>query len=81
METLDGFYFDIETDGLYLQSRKIWYAKFKSLDGKRELALFPHKDKDAANKLMQWVGQYPDGCYVVSHNGLGFDLWALWQLS
>ena len=46
METLDGFYFDIETDGLYLQSSKIWYAKFKSLDGKRELALFPHKDKD-----------------------------------
>jgi len=80
METLDGFYFDIETDGLYLQSSKIWYAKFKSLDGKRELALFPHNDKGAANKLMQWVGQYPDGCYVVSHNGLGFDLWALWKL-
>lgn len=80
METLDGFYFDIETDGLYLQSSKIWYAKFKSLDGKRELALFPHKDKDAANKLMQWVSQYTDGCYVVSHNGLGFDLWGLWKL-
>lgn len=80
METLDGFYFDIETDGLYLQSSKIWYAKFKSLDGKRELALFPHKDKDAANKLMQWVSKYTDGCYVVSHNGLGFDLWALWKL-
>ena len=80
METLDGFYFDIETDGLYLQSSKIWYAKLKGLDGKRELALFPHKDSEAASKLMQWVGQYHDGCYVVSHNGLGFDLWALWKL-
>ena len=76
---MDGFYYDIEADNLYLYSTKIWYIKFKSLDGTKELKVWPFREDDAAQKITEWVEQFPDNCLVVFHNGLSFDSWMLWK--
>lgn len=77
-----GWVGDIESDDLYLKSTRIWYLRLTSIDGKRTLKLYPHKmSKDEFyGKFMEWVNSFPDGAYVVFHNGLGFDMWALWKL-
>lgn len=76
---MEGFYVDAETDGLYLQSSKVWYLKLKSLDGSRELSVWPFRDEKAGEKLQEWIHSFEDGCLVVFHNGLGFDMWILWK--
>ena len=76
---MEGFYLDIESDALYLQSTKIWYVKLRDLDGKKELAVHPFRDKDAAQKIKDFIHSYNDGCLVAGHNLLGFDMWAMWQ--
>lgn len=78
---MEGWYFDIEADSLYLLSKKIWYIRLKSLDGTKTLAIHPFKQsKDETRKqLAQWVSSFPDGAYVVGHNILGYDLWMLWK--
>lgn len=76
---MEGFYVDAETDGLYLQSSKVWYLKLKSLDGSRELSVWPFRDEKAGDKLREWIHSFEDGCLVVFHNGLGFDMWILWK--
>jgi hypothetical protein len=80
--SINGWCFDIEADNLYLQSKKIWYIKFKSLGGAREISIHPFRDSTEVNyeKIMQWVNSFDDGAYVVQHNGLGYDLWVLWKL-
>lgn len=76
---MDGFYYDIEADNLYLYSTKIWYIKFKSLDGTKELKVWPFREENVSQKIMEWVDQFPDDCLVVFHNGLSFDSWMLWK--
>lgn len=78
---MEGWYFDIEADSLYLLSKKIWYIRLKSLDGTKTLAIHPFKQsKDETRKqLAKWVSSFPDGSYVVGHNILGYDLWMLWK--
>ena len=76
---MEGFYLDIESDALYLQSTKIWYVKLRDLDGKKELAVHPFRDKDAAQKIKDFIHSYNDGCLVAGHNLLGFDMWAMWR--
>ena len=76
---MEGFYLDIESDALYLQSTKLWYVKLRDLDGKKELAVRPFRDKDAAQKIKDFIHSYNDGCLVAGHNLLGFDMWAMWR--
>lgn len=78
----NGWCFDLEADNLYLQSSKVWYIKFKSLDGLRSLQVFPFKQakQEVYESIMQWVYSFEDGAQVVSWNGLGYDLWVIWKL-
>lgn len=78
---LNGWCFDIEADNLYLQSTKIWYISLKSLDGERKLQVFPFREGREASKrkLEQWIDSFEDSAAVVTFNGLGYDLWALWK--
>lgn len=78
---MQGYVFDIEADDLYLQSKNIWYIYCKSLDGKRELELWPFKDgyEDAQLKMLEWHYSFGDSPLVVSFNGLGYDHWMLWK--
>lgn len=78
---MNGFCFDIEGDALYLQSKKIWYIRFKSLDGSKTLSIHPFKQsKDKTQQQIQdWLDLFEDGCLVVGHNILGYDMWMLWR--
>ena len=50
---MDGFCFDIEADALYLLSTKIWYIRFKSLDGSKTLSIHPFKQSKEASKKFE----------------------------
>lgn len=78
---MQGYVFDIEADNLYLQTNNIWYIYCKSLDGSRELELWPFRDgyDDAQTKLLEWHLSFGDKPLVVSFNGLGYDHWILWK--
>lgn len=78
---LKGWGFDIEADNLYLQAKNVWYINLKTTDGSRSLSIRPfEKSKEENyNILMEWVDSFEDGAHVVSHNGLGYDLWILWK--
>jgi len=79
---MQGWTFDIECNDLYLKASKIWYMKFKSNDGKREMQVFPFKEGNdvAAKRVMQWIESFDDGAIVAGWNILGFDLWILWRM-
>lgn len=78
----DGFCIDIEADALYLLCTKIWYMRLTSLDKKRSIKILPFQQGAAESRkiLSDWLDSFPDGCKVVFHNGLGFDLWVIWKL-
>lgn len=79
---MEGWVFDYEADNLYLLSTKAWYVRFKSLDGKRTLAIHPFRQpkEDTKSQIENWVNSFPAGSLVVGHNILGFDLWVQWKL-
>lgn len=79
---MEGWVFDYEADNLYLLSTKAWYVRFKSLDGKRTLAIhsFRQPKEDTKSQIENWVNSFPAGSLVVGHNILGFDLWVQWKL-
>lgn len=79
---MNGWGFDIEADNLYLLSSKIWYIKCKSLDGTRELKVFPFREgrEKAQQRFQEWVDSFEDGSYVVGWNILGYDLWTIWKI-
>ena len=78
---MDGFCFDIEGDALYLQSKRIWYIRFKSLDGSKTLSIHPFKQskEKTQQQIQDWLDLFEDGCLVVGHNILGYDMWMLWR--
>ncbi len=76
---LKGFYLDIEADGLYLQSTKIWYMRLSSLDRNRSVKVYPFRDDTARQQVLDFINSFEDKCYVVFHNGYGFDVWAMWR--
>ena len=78
---LEGYCFDIEANNLYLQGTKMWYIKFKSIDGSRSLSVFPFReDKETTKrKIQEWIDSFPDGSHVIGWNELGYDVWALWR--
>lgn len=77
-----GYLFDIEADNLYLQSSQVWYIRFKSFDKKRTLKIYPFRQtaQETYDQIMEWVESFDDGAVVAFHNGLGYDLWALWKI-
>ena len=77
----NGYVFDIECDDLYLKANNVWYIYCKSLDGERQLELWPFKDGyDACQeKFLEWHDSFGDNPLVVSFNGLGYDHWILWK--
>ncbi len=79
---LDGFVFDIEVDNLYLFCKKVWYIRFTSLDKSKSLSVFPFREdlSECKKKIEDFVNSFSDGCFVVGHNILGFDLWVLWKI-
>ena len=79
---MQGWVGDIEADNLYLQCTKIWYIRLTSIDGSRTLKLYPFRSpvEQVRKQYMEWVESFEDGAYVVFHNGLGFDFWAIWKL-
>lgn len=78
---MDGFCFDIEADALYLLSTKIWYIRFKSLDGSKTLSIHPFKQskEKTQQQIQDWLDLFDDGCLVVGHNILGYDMWMMWK--
>lgn len=78
---MDGFVYDIEADALYLLSTKIWYIRFKSLDGSKTLSIHPFKQskEKTQQQIQDWLDLFDDGCLVVGHNILGYDMWMLWR--
>lgn len=77
----NGYVFDIECDNLYLQSENVWYIYCKSLDGSRELELWPFKDgyTYCQEAFIKWHESFGEQPLVVSFNGLGYDHWILWK--
>ena len=80
MDRSNVIVFDLEADNLYLLSKKIWYIKFKTLDGSRELALKPFEQgKEYCRKaILDFLSQF-DKPTIAGHNILGYDLWMLWK--
>lgn len=78
---LNGFGFDIEADNLYLQSKKMWYIRFKSTDGAKTLSVYPFRESKevVCQKIMNYIESFEDGVHVIGWNELGFDVWALWK--
>jgi RNase_H superfamily len=78
---MNGYVFDIEANNLYLQSTKIWIIHMKSLDGSKELTIFPFKEskEESRDKFMEWHHSFGEEPLVVSYNGIGYDHWMLWK--
>jgi hypothetical protein len=78
---MGGWVYDIEGDALYLQSKRIWYIRFKSLDGSKTLSIHPFKQskEKTQQQIQDWLDLFEDGCLVVGHNILGYDMWMLWR--
>lgn len=82
MDDLYGWCYDLECDNLYLQAKQCWYGKFKSLDGKREMSVYPFREgvQTTYDKIVEWINSFEDGALVVGFNQLGYDNWILWRM-
>lgn len=82
MQELNGWCYDLECDNLYLKAQNCWYGKFKSLDGKREMSIYPFRDgvQKTYDKVVKWINSFDDGVAVLGFNHLGYDNWILWKL-
>jgi hypothetical protein len=77
----NGYVWDMESDNFYHQSKTIWYINFLSLDGTKELELWPFRDgmEESSRKFLEFHNSFGENPLVVSFNGLGFDHWMLWK--
>lgn len=77
----NGYVYDMEADNLYLESKVIWYINFRSLDGKRELEVFPFREtkEKVVAKIQEWHESFGENPLVVGFNNLGYDQWMLWR--
>lgn len=78
---MEGWLWDIEADGLYLLSKKVWYMRFKSLDGSKTMYLHPFRQpkEHVTEKILEWINSFNDGVIAAGHNILGYDAWMLWK--
>lgn len=79
---MQGWLYDIEGNGLYLECDTVWYIRLKSLDKKRTEKIYPFREgfDKTREKLMAWADSFPDGAFVAGQNILGYDNWVLWKL-
>lgn len=71
---INGFCYDIESDGFLFESTRIWTIWLKDLsDPSKKLKINPFLDKDAKTKFIDFLKSYPERPFVVGHNILGFD--------
>lgn len=77
----NGYVYDMEADNLYLNSKVIWYINFRSLDGKRELEVFPFRESksEVVAKIKNWHESFGENPLVIGYNNLGYDQWMLWK--
>jgi hypothetical protein len=73
---LQGFVFDIESNGFLFQCNRVWTICFRDIQGDRKLKLNPFKDAKWKDKFLEWLDRY-DKPLVVGHNILGFDMFVL----
>ena len=78
---MQGYVYDIEADNLYLQSTQIWMIHCISLDGSRELSIYPFKEgkEVSRDKFLEWHNSFGEEPVVASFNGIGYDHWMLWK--
>lgn len=80
MSDIFGFVWDVEADDLYPAVDKVWYVNFTDLHNpEKTLKVFPFKE-DCLSVIKDFVHSYPDGCFVVGHNILQYDVWVIWKL-
>ena len=80
MPDIFGFVWDVEADDLYPAVDKVWYVNFTDLHNpEKTLKVFPFKE-DCLSVIKDFVHSYPDGCFVVGHNILQYDVWVIWKL-
>ncbi len=72
--------FDIEADNLYLQSKQVWYMRWKTADGSKTLNLRPFQmtKEEVRQAVVDFLSQF-DKPFIVGHNILGYDVWVLWK--
>lgn len=77
---LEGFCFDVEGDGFYLESTKAWCVYLKDLHNPEtnRLAVFPFKDVNARQKVIEWIDQY-DVPVITGHYMLGYDIFMMFK--
>lgn len=73
---LNGFIYDIESDGFLFESTQIWTIVLRDLESDKVLKINPFKEKDAKQKFLKWLDNYKFPM-VVGHNILGFDQFML----
>lgn len=77
---LNGYVFDLESNGFFFQSSVIWTIWLKDLDDPtKKLMLNPFKDDNARQKFIDWHQSY-DNPMVVGHYILGFDQFVIMKL-
>lgn len=72
----NGFSIDIEANGFIFEANKIWVINIEDLDSGEKLQLFPFKETNAKQKLLNWISKY-DKPNISFHNGLGYDIFVL----
>ena len=78
MSKVDGFCFDIESDGFLFESTKVWCIVFKDLnDPDKILKLNPFIDDKCNEKITDFIKTYDERPYVIGHNILGFDMFVI----
>lgn len=73
---LNGFIYDLESDGFVFESTKIWTIVLRDLETDETLKINPFKEEDAKEKFLAWLDRY-DEPMVVGHFILGFDQFML----
>lgn len=75
-----GYIIDIEANGLYPTIKEVWTIKIKELQKDRWLTLHPYlmKDEDVKQQILDFVFSQEETPYIITQNGLGYDLWLLW---
>lgn len=76
-----GYIIDIEANGLYPTIKEVWTIKIKELQKDRWLTLHPYlmNVEDVKQQILDFVFSQYEIPYIITQNGLGYDLWLLWM--
>lgn len=72
-----GFVFDVESDGFYMESTVLWCVVLKDINNPdNSLKVLPFEDLFAKQKILEYVNQF-DNPIITGHFMLGFDIFML----